>query len=111
MDAAAGGALLPSVGDDGPYNGTICAVGGPCLFDVLADPLEKHDVAQSNPAVVSSMQARLLELLSSEVTVAESGLCPTSEGTKNDPRGAALAKATGFWQPWLNNDDDDAQQV
>jgi len=84
-----------------PYNGTLC-VKTPCLYDIEADPYEKNDVAAAHPKVVASMKARLFELQASEVTLAESGLCPTSVGTKPDPRGTAEAMATGFWQPWLD---------
>ena len=51
------------------------------------------------------MKIRVLELLKSEVTLAASGICPTSYGTSPDPRGTAIAVATGFWQPWLNYPD------
>jgi len=76
----------------------------PCLFDILADPTEHHDVAEAHAEVVARMTSRLLELAGSEVTVAESGLCPTSYGSRPDPRCKAKAKATGFWEPWLKEE-------
>ena len=93
-----------ALGDDGPYAGTLCAK-HPCLFDIETDPFEKHDVGgvAANTATVKAMKARVLELLASEVTVAASGLCPTPLGSKPDPRGTAVAVATGFWQPWLKD--------
>lgn len=75
----------------------------PCLFDILTDPTEHNDVAEAHPAVVSRMSSRLLELLDGEVTVAASGLCPTSYGSREDPRCRAKAQATGFWEPWLQD--------
>ena len=92
-------ATAASVGT--PYNGTLC-VASPCLFEVNSDPLEKTDVATQHPKIVKRLHARLVELLAGEVTLADSGLCPTPLGTKPDARMTALAIATGFWQPWLN---------
>ena len=84
------------------YNGTLC-VAAPCLFDVSdgADPHERNDVAASHPEIVAELRARIFSLLDSEVTVADSGLCPTSYGATPDPRGTAKAIETGFWEPWL----------
>lgn len=42
-----------------PY-GMACHTG--CLFDILADPTESHDVAAENPMVVSAMWKRLKKL-------------------------------------------------
>ena len=99
-----GGGRLES-GEDAdlqtPYKGTLC-VARPCLHDIESDPFEHDDVADANPDVVAAMKKRVLALLASEVTLADSGLCPTSYGSKADPRGTAVAVATGFWQPWLN---------
>eukprot|EP00966_Prymnesium_polylepis_P061007 1414789-Prymnesium_polylepis.1 len=86
-----------------PFNGTVC-VGRPCLHNLEVDPHERDDVAAAHPSVIASMKSRLLELLASEVTLADSGLCPTSLGSKSDPRGTAVAVATGFWQPWLGSE-------
>lgn len=73
----------------------------PCLFDIFADPTEHNDIAAQNPAIVAKMSARIMELLQGEVTVKESGLCPTPTGTGNDQKSAASARAIGFWEPWL----------
>lgn len=91
----------PTLDVETPYKGTLC-VATPCLYDVVSDPLEKHDMAAEHPAVVKRMHARLLELLEGEVTVKASGLCPTPLGSHPDPRMTALAVQTGFWQPWLS---------
>ena len=97
--AAAAAAAVAQVGT--PYNGTLC-VAAPCLYEVASDPLEKADVAAHHPEIVARLHARLVELLKGEVTLADSGLCPTPLGSKPDARMTALAIATGFWQPWLN---------
>eukprot|EP00037_Helgoeca_nana_P018477 m.176803 g.176803 ORF g.176803 m.176803 type:complete len:685 (-) comp24460_c0_seq1:2944-4998(-) len=90
---------------DGKYqqagNNTNFCEPAPCLFDIFADPTEHTDIAALHPDVVSTMSARILELLKSEVTVKESNLCPTPLGSKSDERSAASAKALGFWVPWL----------
>jgi len=75
----------------------------PCLFDIIADPTEHNDVSASNPEVVETMQKRILELLEGEVTIAASGICPESTGTKSDPAMLAKAEATGFWEPYLTS--------
>jgi hypothetical protein len=36
-----------------------------------------------------------------QVSVAESGICPEASGVGVDPGCAEKAKATGFWEPWL----------
>ena len=66
-----------------------------------ADPHERNDVAAAHPEIVAELRARIFSLLDSEVTVADSGLCPTSYGATPDPRGTAKAIETGFWEPWL----------
>ena len=82
-------------------HGPHCELDAPCLFDLDADPNEHDDVATEHPDVVRKMQARILELLKGEVTLADSGLCPTSIGTKPDVKMTAKARALGFWVPWL----------
>lgn len=55
------GPLFPRVPSTGP--GTIhCSKKAPCLFDVVADPSERRDLAAELPEVVASMQARVEEL-------------------------------------------------
>lgn len=73
----------------------------PCLFDIFADPTEHNDIYAQHPDVVATMSARILELLKGEVTLEDSDLCPTSIGSKVDPRSLASAKSLGFWVPWL----------
>lgn len=82
-------------------NMNLCNITSPCLFDIFSDPTEHHDVAAENHHVVSKMKDRVLELLKGEVTLADSGLCPTDTGTNPDPKMTQLARQTGFWEPWL----------
>jgi hypothetical protein len=81
--------------------GTFCSA-KPCLFDVLADPEERHDLADANPAIVETMQARVAELQKSEVSIEASGLCPFATGKRQDPKCSAKAKEVGFWMPWCD---------
>lgn len=85
-----------------PNNSSLCAK-NPCLFNIMNDPTEHTDLATKHPDIVEKMMARVLELLKGEVTVAESGLCPTSTGSKPDPKCKEKAMETGFWEPWLND--------
>lgn len=59
------------------------------------------DISDKFPDVVANMSARIHELLKGEVTLKESGLCPTAIGSGEDHRSAVAAKASGFWEPWL----------
>lgn len=83
-----------------PQDSSLCTA-MPCLFDIFADPTEHNDVAQDHPDIVATMVERLQELAHGEVTVQDSGLCPTAMGSKKDPGCLAKAQATGFWEPWL----------
>ena len=40
-----------------------CSAKKPCLFNVVQDPSERHEVAAKNPALVANMTARLNELM------------------------------------------------
>ena len=85
-----------------PYNASAPCEAKPCLFNIVDDPTEHHDVnTQENAAIVAELQAIFDAEAKTEVTVEASGLCPTSYGIKPDPRCGAKAIATGWWQPWL----------
>eukprot|EP00041_Stephanoeca_diplocostata_P011247 m.182865 g.182865 ORF g.182865 m.182865 type:complete len:715 (+) comp18473_c0_seq2:123-2267(+) len=73
----------------------------PCLFDIFADPTEHNDIHDKYPDVVAKMSKRVLELAQGEVTLKDSGLCPTPIGSRSDPRSKAAAILSGFWEPWL----------
>jgi hypothetical protein len=98
--SAANNWLGKEVAASKPQDSSLCAA-APCLFDIFADPTEHNDVAQDHPDIVQTMVARLQELAQGEVTVQDSGLCPTSLGSKKDPGCLAKAQETGFWEPWL----------
>ena len=75
----------------------------PCLFDVLADPQERHDLAAGNPAIVKAMQARIAEHYApTEVTVKQSGICPFVTYDQTDAGCCGMAARTGFWMPWCD---------
>ena len=78
-----------------------CSLASPCLFDIIADPTEHHNIASAHEDVVNRMKSRILELLKGEVTLQASGLCPTKLGTKPDPAMTRAARKVGFWVPWL----------
>jgi len=89
------------VTDRETYPGPYPCDAAPCLFNIATDPTEHHDIATKQPDIVKQLMAEFMEAAKSEVLVADSGLCPTRYGTASDPRCGALAKKTGFWQPWL----------
>merc|ERR1712034_87758 len=89
---------------------SLCAP-SPCLFDIVADPTERTDVADENPFIVKRMIERLVELAQGEVTLQASGLCPTKAGSKPDPECLARAEATGFWEPWLKDPVDTSENI
>jgi arylsulfatase A-like enzyme len=70
-----------------------------CLFDVLEDPSERRDLAES-PAhqdVLRQMLARYAALAESEVTRAAAGICDASA-----PDGYAPNRHRGVWEPWVD---------
>jgi hypothetical protein len=83
--------------------GQSCCTVSPCLFNVEADRVENHDVAAANPTLVKELLDIIDTYAKTEVSVQAAGLCPTSHGTKSDPRCAAAAAEVSppFWVPWL----------
>ena len=55
------GPLYPKVPATG--NALACTQAVPCLFDVVTDYREEHDLASTQPEVVARLQARLAELM------------------------------------------------
>jgi hypothetical protein len=70
----------------------------PCLFDILTDVRERCDLADKLPDVLQRMVQRYSELRESEVSLADSGLCP--EGAPNVD-GCYANVGSGVWSPWL----------
>ena len=78
-----------------------CSLAHPCLFDVVADPGERNEVAGANPGAVARLLARLLDLqknFSNATTIKDNGkFCDT------------LARRTvqgvgPFLGPWIDPD-------
>ena len=67
---------------------------GGCLYDLVADPLEAHDVAAAHPAVVQRLYARIEELERSAFNPDRGGVDPAACRD-------ALGKYEGFWGPFL----------
>ena len=63
-----------------------------CLFDVLADPSERHDLAATMPAKRDELLRKLRD--------AEPSWFNPDRG-EPDPRACEIAKATGHWQPFM----------
>ena len=73
------------------YNDVLdCRTG--CLFDVLADPSERHDLAATMPAKRDELLRKLRD--------AEPSWFNPDRG-EPDPRACEIAKATGHWQPFM----------
>lgn len=58
---------LPASTSAGPSDLT-CTADKPCLFDVINDPTERHEVAAQQPSVVKRLQAELGEHLKNRYT-------------------------------------------
>ena len=65
-----------------------CAAG--CLFDVVADPEERRDLAAAMPDKVAELRARL-----------ERAAFYDPDRGDPDPRACAVAAAAGYWGPFL----------
>ena len=65
----------------------------PCLYNIETDPLEQHDLAETEPQMVTQMMRRLEELRAERLE------SPFSGGHHNAEACAALA-ANGAWSPW-----------
>ena len=65
-----------------------CAAG--CLFDVVADPEERRDLAPAMPDTVAELRAKL-----------ERAAFYDPDRGDPDPRACAVAAATGYWGPFL----------
>lgn len=84
------------------------------MFNVTADPEERHDLAATMPDMLATLLARYAELQKSEVTLEASGLCPEKRDGKGNvmynkggvpdashPDGCLSNLESGHWQPWL----------
>ena len=78
--------------------GSTCTAAKPCLFDVLADPTERTDLAASRPAVV----ARLRRELDAYVANRWRGQLDTAAGWSEE-RYCAWIQRVGWVQPFEND--------
>eukprot|EP01052_Picozoa_sp_SAG31_P010540 SAG31_NODE_580_length_13940_cov_16.175349_2_plen_403_part_00 len=73
-------------------------VGGTWLFDVVSDPFEEHDVAATNPSIVSKLLAALQNY---NQTHCNGGRCVPDQDTSKRPRGTPTSFGdTAVWIPW-----------
>lgn len=70
-----------------------CTPQQPCLWDVVADPAERQEVARSNPKVVATLTARLAEL--------SKGFAPDADFNETGDFCAAAKLRNGFCGPWV----------
>ena len=74
-------------------SGTLCTGTKPCLFDVVADEAERHDLAAEHPGIVASMLARLKEIQKSYWSAPQ---------MPDNGRFCDVMKANGgFYGPWI----------
>ncbi|XP_077513639.1 arylsulfatase B-like isoform X2 [Amblyomma americanum] len=66
---------------------------GPCLYDIIADPCEYHDIASENPDVVKRLQDRLEALQKGAVK---------PSNLKQDPE-SFPSRHGGAWVPWKDD--------
>ena len=93
-----------------------CTKNAPCLFDVIQDPCELHNVAKENPAVVQALRTRLAHYKTTAVLpwvnfhvpedprAAPGKHGPTVPITPNPPVPGPLQGPDhyeGVWSPWL----------
>ena len=63
-----------------------------CLYNVLSDPTEQHDVAAQQPAIVAALRARIA-FHNASVFSPDRGV--------DDGRACAVCAPSGFWGPFL----------
>lgn len=66
-----------------------------CLFNVLEDPGEHHDLALSQPGIAKDILGRMMK--------AQHGWYNPDRGNP-DPRACEVAETTGFWAPFLDGE-------
>ena len=69
-----------------------CWPDSPCLWDVVGDPAERHEVAKANPDVVKRLVARL--------NVLTEGFAPDAMATGTGNFCKAAASRGGWCGPW-----------
>jgi hypothetical protein len=69
------------------------AAGPGCLFNVLTDPNEEHDVAGDHPTLVKELRAR--------IAAHQAGVYSPDRGGDDGAACAAAARYGGFWGPFI----------
>jgi arylsulfatase I/J len=87
--------VLPSAS---PNQWEFCGAG--CLFDIVSDPEEYHDVAAANPALVANLSARLDFLRTSFFSNNDTGVDACPPGTPLCGCWAAIHTWGGFFGPY-----------
>ena len=112
-------------GDPGgghPYNGYNCwnatpcqaknakplCTWRPCLYDMVTDRQERHDLSAKEPALLKQLEERYAELAESEVSLEAAGLCPSDAPLVD---GCTANRGTGVWSPWLEADESERMQT
>jgi len=73
-----------------------------CLFDVINDPEERHDLALEMPDKVEEIYNKMMD--------AQKNWFNPDRGTP-DPKACKVARKSGFWQPWLNRETNEIEIV
>ena len=89
-DARWSGPLYPKVPATGSRHNMSCSAQAPCLFDVVNDAREEHDLARAEPEVVARMVTRLAALMEG---VFEADPVPNATQAKV----CAASVANGMW--------------
>ena len=63
------------------------------LYNITADPYERHDLSSELPHVVDELQAR--------VTFYMKSMEPPANKPR-DPKAVQVAKENGAWSPWMH---------
>jgi hypothetical protein len=97
--AGRGAPVFPNSTSPDPNDLSVdCGAG--CLFDVMADPSESHDLASSLPAVVQSMATRLAVLARGFYSNNDTGIDVCPAGVTDCACWAANNVWGGFLGPW-----------
>ena len=78
---------------DGKGTHGSCTPEQPCLWNVVTDPAERHEVAADNPKVVATLTARLAEL--------SKGFAPDADFNQTGNFCEAAKGRGGFCGPWV----------
>lgn len=92
--------LPPAVAVSGEGN-NVCAKAPGCLFDVIADPEERNNIADKNPDIVKELLAKLVAAAAD----CPDGMCKMDSPTKKSGSDCAALKEYGTFGPWYPDED------